>query len=202
MASCRNSDSMSRKPQCPVTCHGGVIRPPRPGAHSCGTRHFAIGTIGLGEAGRLSDELLALVRRWIELVVRCVTKVRDGIPCRFIEPSSTLQPLPPYRFSKVTDWRDPHDGCMPIPPPPTALGGRDYGRSTTFSVSLEGITETEAAGIQKSANRYCTRASEPHYYRTIVLHACHERLAQKPVILDAPSLLGGPSMSRLSRTRL
>jgi hypothetical protein len=30
---------------------------------------FAIGTIGLGEAGRLSDELLALVRRWIELVV-------------------------------------------------------------------------------------------------------------------------------------
>jgi hypothetical protein len=86
---------------------------------------FAIGTIGLGEAGRLSDELLALVRGWIELVVRCVTKVRDGIPCRFIEPSSTLHPLPPYRFSKVADWRDPHDGCMPIPPPPTTLGGRD-----------------------------------------------------------------------------
>src|SRR6201997_2660286 len=48
---------------------------------------FAIGTIGLGEAGRRSDELLALVRGSIELVVRCVTKVRDGIPCRFIEPS-------------------------------------------------------------------------------------------------------------------
>ena len=29
---------------------------------------FAIGTIGLGEAGRLSDELLALVSGWIELV--------------------------------------------------------------------------------------------------------------------------------------
>jgi hypothetical protein len=28
----------------------------------------------------------------------------------------------------------------------------DYGRSTAFSVSLEGITETEAAGIQK----FCT----------------------------------------------
>ena|SRR5215469_3554217 len=35
-----------------------------------------IGTIGLGEAGRLADELLALVRAWFEQVVRCVTKVR------------------------------------------------------------------------------------------------------------------------------
>src|SRR5215468_1615570 len=51
---------------------------------------FAIGTIGLVEAGRLSDELLPLVRGWIELVVRCVTTVRDGSPCGFIEPSSTL----------------------------------------------------------------------------------------------------------------
>jgi hypothetical protein len=31
---------MSRKPQCPVTCHRGAIRPPRPGAPSCGTRHL------------------------------------------------------------------------------------------------------------------------------------------------------------------
>ena len=36
----------------------------------------------------------------------------------------------------------------------------DYGRSTTFSVSLEGITETEAAGIQRfcTTNRYCAHA--------------------------------------------
>src|SRR5262249_13600608 len=36
----------------------------------------------------------------------------------------------------------------------------DYGRSTAFSVSLEGITETEAAGIQKfcTTNRYCAHA--------------------------------------------
>jgi hypothetical protein len=36
----------------------------------------------------------------------------------------------------------------------------DYARSTTFSVSLEGITETQAAGIQKSCttNRYCAHA--------------------------------------------
>jgi hypothetical protein len=42
----------------------------------------------------LSGELLALVRGWIDRVVRCVTKVRDGIACRFIAPSSTLHPLP------------------------------------------------------------------------------------------------------------
>jgi hypothetical protein len=69
----------------------------------------------LGEAGRRSDER----------VVRCVTKVRDGIPCRFIEPSSTLHPLP-YRPSNLTDWRDPHNGCMPVPPPPTSLRGHDH----------------------------------------------------------------------------
>jgi hypothetical protein len=66
---------------------------------------FAISTIGLGEAGRLLDELLALVRGWIELVVQCVTKVRDRIPCGFMERSSTLHPVPPYRSSNLTDWR-------------------------------------------------------------------------------------------------
>jgi len=87
---------------------------------------FAIGTIGLGEAGRLSDELLALVRGWFELVVRCVTKVRDRIPCGFIERSSTLHPMPPYRSSNLTDWRDSHNGSIPVPPPPTTLGGRAH----------------------------------------------------------------------------
>ena len=41
---------------------------------------FAIGTTGLGEAGRLSDALLALVRSRIARVVGCVTKVQDSIP--------------------------------------------------------------------------------------------------------------------------
>jgi hypothetical protein len=34
-----------------------------------------------------------------------------------------------------------------------------------------------------------------------ILHVCHERLAQKAMILIAPTLRRGPSMSRLSRTR-
>jgi hypothetical protein len=35
-----------------------------------------IGTIDLGEAGRLADALLGLVRAWFERVVGRVTKVR------------------------------------------------------------------------------------------------------------------------------
>ena len=35
---------------------------------------------------------------------RRATKVRDGIPCGFIERSSTLHPVPPYRSSNLTDW--------------------------------------------------------------------------------------------------
>jgi hypothetical protein len=53
---------------------------------------FAIGTIGLGEAGRLSDELLALVRGWIELVARCVTKVRNVLPLRIYRAIIDLAP--------------------------------------------------------------------------------------------------------------
>src|SRR5262249_21833221 len=50
---------------------------------------FGIGTIGLGEAGRLSDKLLALVRGWIARVVPRIAKVRDGFRCGLIEPSLT-----------------------------------------------------------------------------------------------------------------
>src|SRR5215469_1059751 len=56
---------------------------------------FAIGAIGFGEAGGLSD----VVREWIMRVGRCATRVRDGIPCGLIEPSSTFHPLWPYRSS-------------------------------------------------------------------------------------------------------
>src|SRR5262249_39787623 len=67
---------------------------------------FGIGTIGLGEAGRLSDKLLALVRGWIEPVVRCVTKVREGFRRGLIESSLTSHRLRPYRSSTRTALRD------------------------------------------------------------------------------------------------
>ena len=82
---------------------------------------FGIRTIGLGEAGRLSDNLLALVRGWIARVVRCATKVRDGFRCGLIEPLLTLHGLRPYRSANRTARRDPRSGCMPVPRPPTTL---------------------------------------------------------------------------------
>ena len=113
---------------------------------------LGIGMIGLGEAGRISDQLLTLVRGWIERVVRCATKVRDGISCRLIEPPWPMHPLRPSRSSNGNDRRVIHGGCMPVRPRRTAQGGDplDYGRSTTFTVSLTGITETEAACTHES----------------------------------------------------
>jgi hypothetical protein len=124
---------------------------------------FAISTIGLGEAGRLLDELLALVRGWIELVVRCVTKVRDRSPCGFMERSSTLHPVPPYRSSNLTDWRDPHNGSTPVPPPLTTLGGRTHWTTAGRRLSpyrSRASPRRKLAGIQKSCatNRYCADA--------------------------------------------
>ena len=70
---------------------------------------FAIGAIGLGEAGWLSD----VVRGWIMRVGRRATKVRDGIPCRPIEPSSSLHPLWPYRSSNRAYRRFAQRRCVP-----------------------------------------------------------------------------------------
>jgi hypothetical protein len=93
---------------------------------------FGIGTIGLGEAGRQSDKLLAFVRGWIARVVRCVTKVRDGFHCGLIEPSLTLHRLRPYCSSNRTARRGPHSGCMPVPRSPTTLG---LGRGDNWTVA-------------------------------------------------------------------
>jgi hypothetical protein len=86
---------------------------------------FGIGTIGLGEAGQLSDKPLALVRGGIARVVRGVTKVRDGFRCGLIEPSLTLHRSRPYRSSNRTARRDPRSGCMQVPRSPTTLGRVD-----------------------------------------------------------------------------
>ena len=72
---------------------------------------LGIGTISLGDAGRLSDKLLDLVRSWIAGVVRGVTKVRDSFRRGLIEPSLTLHRLRPYRSSNRTAQRDPRSGC-------------------------------------------------------------------------------------------
>jgi hypothetical protein len=123
-------DVSSRRPQCPVTYYAGHTTPGLSAHPDLAHLPAEPGICNRHDRSWRSwsaiGQVLALVRRWIELVVRPATKVRDGISCRFIGPSSTLHPLPPYRSSNLTDWRDPHGGCMPIPPPPTTLGGRDH----------------------------------------------------------------------------
>jgi hypothetical protein len=60
---------------------------------------LGIGMIGLGNAGRISDQLHTLVRGWIERVIGCATtKVRDGISCRLTEPPWTLQPISLFQW--------------------------------------------------------------------------------------------------------
>jgi len=56
----------------------------------------------------------------------------------------------------------------------------DYARSTTVAVSLEGITDTQTAGIHRfcTTNRSRAQAAD-NSYSAIVLHVCHEQSAQK-----------------------
>jgi hypothetical protein len=75
---------------------------------------LGFGTIGPGEAGRISDQLLALVRGWIERIVSCATKVRDGLSCRLSEPPWTAH---------RADRRTIRGGCRPVRPPRIATGG-------------------------------------------------------------------------------
>src|SRR5262249_20126106 len=99
-----------------------------------------IGAISLGEAGRISDQLLDLVRSWIAGVVGGVTKVRDSFRRGLIEPSLTLHRLRPYQsFSNRTAQRDPRSGCMPIPRPPTILSRGDNWTMAARRLSLGSV---------------------------------------------------------------
>ena len=156
----------------------------------------AIGTIGLGEAGRLSDELFALVRGWIARVVPCTTKVRDGIG-KLVEPSSPLQPLRPHRSSNRTDWRDP----------PTTLGGDNWtiagGRLSAYRSRASPRRKLPAFTNFARPSLWRARAKRRAVpARRFVLHVCHEELAQQLMILNAPPLPSAPSASRPRRTRV
>ena len=79
----------------------------------------------------------------------------------------------------------------------------DCGRSTTFTVSLEGITDTQAAGITNLARPTAiARASGRNSHNAIVLHVCHEQPAQKANDRQYPSPTRRPSASQPSRTKL
>jgi hypothetical protein len=72
------------------------------------------GMIDLAEPGRISDQLLALVRGWIERFIRYGTKVEDGLSCVLIKPSWTLLALRPSRTSNRPDRRAVHGGRIPV----------------------------------------------------------------------------------------
>ena len=128
------------------------------------------------------------------------------IPCGFIERSLTLHPVPPYRSSNLTDWRDPHNGSTPVPPPPTALGDRTHWTMAGRRLSpyRSRASPRRKPPAFKNFARPTAIARMRQASRVLwgdILHVCHERHAQKPMILNAPTLPRGPSMSRLSRTR-
>ena len=75
---------------------------------------LGFGSIGPGEAGRRSDQLLALVRGWIERIVPCAAKVRDGISCGLSEPPWTAH---------RADRRTIRGGCRPVHARRIATGG-------------------------------------------------------------------------------
>jgi hypothetical protein len=108
---------MSRKPQCPATCHGGTLAhpdvpylPTEPGIWDRYDRSWR----SKSAISRTSCSRPRLDRA-------SFTKVRDGIPCRLIEPSSTLHRLRPYRSSNRTDRRAIHGPAWP-----TTLGGDNW----------------------------------------------------------------------------
>jgi hypothetical protein len=160
---------------------------------------FAIGTITFGEAGRPSDELLALVRRWIARLVRCVTKVRIASFAGSSRPSSsTLHSLRPYRSSNRTEWRDL----------PTTLGGdiwtmacrrlSPYRSRVSPRRKLPAFTDFARPSLSHA------RAKPPtiSYKAICIARLPHERPAQKTNDPQCPPLPGAPSASRGLRTRL
>ena len=153
-----------------------------------------------GEPSRRSAELLALVRGWIARVIRCLTKVRDGIPCGLIEPLSTLHRLRPFSSNR-TDPRAVHN-----PPWPTTLGGDNWtmARRQLSPCRSRASPRRKLPALTNFATIAIARKRQANHnsYNAIVLRVCHEQPAQKPMILNTPSLPGNPSASRPPRTRL
>jgi hypothetical protein len=96
-------------------------------------------------------------------VGRCATKVRDGIPRGLIEPSSTLHLLWPYRSSNRADRRVAQRRCVPrrLRSPPLKAAPMGLGQSKTLTVSLKGITETQAAQHSRIAHDHPLSRAEP-----------------------------------------
>jgi hypothetical protein len=135
---------------------------------------FAIGAIGFGEAGRLSD----VVRGWIMRVVRCATKVRDGIPCRPIEPSSTLHPLWPCRSSNRADRRFTQRRCVPgsSAAHPSKRHPLDLANRRLSPYRSRASPRRKLPGIRHTTIHYRAQSQADYdSFTAIALCVCHEQ---------------------------
>jgi hypothetical protein len=187
-------DSMSRKPQCPVTCQGAVIRPPRPGAPSCGTRHLgSVRSVLAKQVGYQTSFSLSSAAGSRELSGASPSCGMASVAgCGLIEPSLTLHRLRPYRSSNRTALRDPRSGYMPVPRPPTTLGRGDNwtmaGRPLPPYRSRASPTRKLPAFTNFARATAIARPQAAHNsYNAIVLHVWHEQPAQKANDPQCPS---------------
>src|SRR5215469_13099524 len=135
---------------------------------------FAIGAIGFGEAGRLSDVL----RGWFMRVVRCATKVRDGMPCRPIEPSSTLHPLWPCRSSNRADRHFTKRRCVPgsSAAHPSKRHPLDLASRRLSPYRSRASPRRKLPGIRHTIIRYRAQSQADHNsFTAIALCVCHEQ---------------------------
>ena len=135
---------------------------------------FAIGAIGFGEGGRLSDVL----RGWFMRVVRCGTKVRDGMLCRPIEPSSTLHPLWPCRSSNRGDRRFTQRRCVPgsAAAHPSKRHPLDLASRRLSPYRSRASPRRKLPGIRHTIIRYRAQSQADHNsFTAIALCVCHEQ---------------------------
>jgi hypothetical protein len=109
---------MSRKPQCPATCHGGLSAhpdaahvPTEPGICDCYDR---------SRRSRLAIRRASCSRPRLD---RGIYPVRhQGVGCQPLQAYRAIVDLAPNR----ADRRAVHGRCMPVPPWPTILGGDNW----------------------------------------------------------------------------
>jgi hypothetical protein len=89
-------------------------------------RNQALAIGSPGEADRIPHRLLALVRGWLERMVRCATKLGARISCRFIQPQRTLHLLRTSRSTNRPDGRAIRGRYVPVRPRHSAQDGEHW----------------------------------------------------------------------------
>jgi hypothetical protein len=168
---------------------------------------FAIGAIGIGEAGRLSDVL----RGWFMRVVRCATKVRDGIPCRLSSHRRPCTRCGHVALPIVQIGASPKGVACPAPPPPTPQSGthctwpvddfHHIAQGHHRDASCPAFS-TRSSAIARRAKRTTIPLRRLHCASATNNPKHCKKLAPKSKDLQSLSLPGDSAAIRLSRTRL